>query len=162
MTIVGLRLYELRFKETPLKGQKFVLFACTLRDILEGRQRSCRLATVLIRPMDKAERTREKRDHRSEKEKMKRERRVDLSSCTFSLLHFLLFFFVAAFISTHYSTHRQALGATLIGPSNRQVSLLPLKGASLVSPKTFPSSLKPSCFLRAMLPSFLLWICCIF
>ena len=132
MTIVGLRLYKLRFKETPLKGQKFVLFACTLRDILEGRQRSCRLATV------------------------------DLSSCTFSLLHFLLFFFVAAFISTHYSTHRQALGATLIGPSNRQVSLLPLKGASLVSPKTFPSSLKPSCFLRAMLPSFLLWICCIF
>lgn len=93
---------------------------------------------------------------------MKRERRVDLSSCTFSFLHFLLFFFVAAFISTHYSTHRQALGATLIGPSNRQVSLLPLKGASLVSPKTFPSSLKPSCFLRATLPSFLLWICCIF
>ena len=28
---------QLQFKETPLKGQKFVLFACTLRDILEGR-----------------------------------------------------------------------------------------------------------------------------
>lgn len=54
-----------------------------------------------------------------------------------------LSFPAAGFISTHYSTHRQALGTTLIGPSNRRVSLLPLKGASLVSEK----------------PPFCLWNC---
>lgn len=38
-------------RERPSKGQKFVLFACALRDIFEGRDdaRSCRLATVVWR-----------------------------------------------------------------------------------------------------------------
>lgn len=53
----GAMAVELRFKEAPLKGQKFVLFACTLRDILEGRRRSCRLATLLVRSEDDAEGT---------------------------------------------------------------------------------------------------------
>lgn len=45
--------------------------------------------------MDEAKRTREKRDHKgSEREKVKRERRVDLSSRTFSLLLSLSFFFL--------------------------------------------------------------------
>ena len=146
---------QLQFKETPLKGQKFVLFACTLRDILEGRQRSCRLATLPCSTNGRGQREREKekrvkKGETKEERKIKKKKRRKEGEPISCLFRFLLhppgsLFPAAGFISTH-STRliAQVLGATLIGPSNRRVSLLPLKGAKPRVRKTArPLSLRP-------------------
>ena len=111
-------------------------------------QRSCRLATLpCSRQWTRAEREGkegEKGRNEGRKEKKRREETKESRSCLLHPPPPLLFPLSALFLRTLRDSSPKRLGATLIGPSNRRVSLLPLKGAKPSVRKTArPLPLRP-------------------